>query len=50
MLSIEEVKKIIGDPSITDKEIKVIRDECYSLAEIIYEMWTIECRQKSIKQ
>lgn len=50
MLSIEEVKKIIDDPTITDKEIKVIRDECYILSEIIYEMWIIERGNKCIKQ
>ena len=39
MLAIEQVKKIIGDPDISDEEAEQIRDECRIFAEIIFERW-----------
>ncbi len=42
MLSIERVKELVNDPSLTDEEIKEIRDEFYLLAEIIFEQWKTE--------
>jgi len=42
MLSIERVKELINDPSLSDKEIEEIRDELYILAGIILEKWRID--------
>lgn len=42
MLSIERVKELVNDPSLTDEEIKEIRGEFYLLAEIIFEQWKTE--------
>jgi len=49
MLSIERVKELVNDPSLTDEEIKEIRDEFYLLAEIIFEQWKAE-RETNIQQ
>ncbi|HOG89494.1 MAG TPA: hypothetical protein PLV50_03075 [Smithella sp.] len=35
----EQMKKLINDPSLTDEQILEIRDQLYALAEIIYEKW-----------
>jgi hypothetical protein len=39
MLTLEQVKKLLNDPAISDAEALEIRDQCYSLAEIIFEKW-----------
>lgn len=39
MLSLDEVKKLWGDPHITDEEAEEIRAACYELAAILLEMW-----------
>ena len=39
MLALEQMKKLLNDPSLTDSEILEIRDQLYSLAEIIFEKW-----------
>lgn len=42
MLSVEEVKTILNDPKLSDKELEEIRDGFYLLAEIIFEQWQAE--------
>jgi len=42
MLSIERVKELINDPSLSDKEIEEIRDGFYQLSEIMFEQWQAE--------
>lgn len=42
MLTLEQVKKSLNDPSISDSEALEIRDQMYSLAEIIFEQWQKE--------
>jgi len=44
MLSVERVKKILNNPTLSDKEAEEIRDSFLILAEIIYDKWmeTIE--------
>ena len=37
MFSISEVKKIIGNEKISDKETEKIRDACYIIAELALE-------------
>lgn len=37
MLTIEEVKKLLGNDKIPDKEAGEIRDYCYGLAELALE-------------
>ena len=42
MLTLEQMKKLLNDPSIPDEEVLEIRDQLYSLAEIIFEKWQRE--------
>jgi hypothetical protein len=42
MLSIERIKEIINDPSLSDEELTQIRDEYRLLADIILEQWNEE--------
>jgi hypothetical protein len=39
MLSLEQMKKLLDDPSIPDDQVLEIRDQLYALAEIIFEKW-----------
>ncbi len=39
MLSLERTKELLSDPSLTDEEIREIRDGFYLLAQIIFEKW-----------
>jgi len=39
MLTLEQVKKALNDPAISDSQALEIRDHLYSLAEIIFEQW-----------
>ena len=39
MLTLEQMKKLLDDPSLTDEQVLEIRDQLYALAEIIYEKW-----------
>lgn len=39
MLSVERVKELIGDPSLTDREAERIRDDLRRLAEVIFTKW-----------
>lgn len=36
MLSLEEIKRFIKDPTLSDEEVKIIRDDLWGLAEIIF--------------
>lgn len=42
MLTLEQIKKTLNDPSISDEEALEIRDQLYALAEIIYEKWQVD--------
>lgn len=42
MLTLEQMKKLLDDPSIPDDQVLEIRDQLYALAEIIYEQWEID--------
>jgi len=42
MLSLQQVKKILNNPNISDDEALEIRDGFRSLVEIIYEQWEKE--------
>lgn len=39
MLTLEQMKNLLDDPSLNDEQILEIRDQLYALAEIIYEKW-----------
>ncbi len=39
MLTLEQMKKLLDDPSIPDDQVLEIRDQLYALAEIIFEKW-----------
>lgn len=46
MLSIEQTRKLLNDPNISDKEVEEIRDDFRILAEIIFEKWQQEKQTK----
>jgi hypothetical protein len=48
MLSIEETKKILKDPNMSDEEATEIRDGFYNLVEIIFEQWDFERKTRYI--
>ena len=39
MLTLEQMKKLLDDPSIPDDQVLEIRDQLYALSEIIFEKW-----------
>jgi hypothetical protein len=42
MLTLEQMKELLDDPSIPDEQVLEIRDQLYALAEIIFEKWQKE--------
>ena len=42
MLSIERVKQLANDPTLSDKQIEEIRDGFYMLSQVIFEQWQAE--------
>ena len=42
MLSIEYTKKVLGDPTMSDREAKKIRDIFDGFADILFEKWQQE--------
>ena len=48
MISEERMKKILNDESLSDQEVKQIRDGLYNLAEIIFEKWQGERKNKKL--
>ena len=44
MLSLNETKRILNRPKMSDEEAEKIRDGFYNLTEIIFEKWTIDVR------
>lgn len=49
MLSIEDVKKILKDKNLSDKEAEEIRDGCRNLAEIIFESYQEKKNNSELK-
>ncbi|NLD47028.1 MAG: hypothetical protein GX660_07490 [Clostridiaceae bacterium] len=49
MLSLEEAKKTLNDPNLTDEEVLEIRDSFQALAEIIFEQWQLERRKERME-
>lgn len=50
MLSIERVKKILDDPTLSDEEITEIRNYFRALGEIVFEKWQNEKEIKKVNQ
>jgi len=50
MLSIERVKELINDPSLSDKEIEEIRYGFYQLSEIMFEQWMEERKKAKVSE
>ena len=50
MLSLERVKELINDPSLSDKEIEEIRDGFYQLSELMFEQWQAERIKNKVEQ
>ncbi len=44
MISVEQARTLLNDPTLSDEEVAAIRDELRLLAEIIYDRW-IEQKQ-----
>jgi hypothetical protein len=49
MLSVEQMKKILDDPNLSDDQITEIRDSFRILAEIIFDEWAKD-RAKTAKK
>jgi hypothetical protein len=49
MLSVERVKELLNDPTLSDAEVEQVRDEFQILAEIIFEKWK-EDQKKALEQ
>ena len=45
MLSIDRVKELLDDESITADEAEELRDACRAIAEIVYQKWHEERKQ-----
>jgi len=39
MLTLEQTKKLLGDPEMSDREAQEIRNAFYSLADLIFDSW-----------
>jgi len=50
MLSLERVRQLIPDPNLTDEQLLEIRDQFYTLCEIIYEKWRAEKDQERLSR
>jgi hypothetical protein len=42
MLTLEQARKSLNNPTLSDKEVLEIRDQLYYLAEIVFEKWQID--------
>ena len=42
MLSVERVKQLANDSTLSDKQIEEIRDGFYMLSQVIFEQWQAE--------
>jgi hypothetical protein len=49
MLSVEEVRQLIGDETLTDAEVTEIRDAFQILGEIIFEQWLSERKAPALQ-
>jgi hypothetical protein len=50
MISLEQARKILNNPALTDEEVLEIRDGFRSLVEIIFEQWEEEKKAKQYKE
>lgn len=48
MLSIDDTKKILKNPAMSDKEAEQIRDEFRFLVDIIFEKWMEDRKNKRL--
>lgn len=48
MLSIEKTKKLIGDPNVSDEEVRQLRDACYGLSELTFEIYEDKVKDKKL--
>jgi hypothetical protein len=42
MLSIEQTKRLLDNPQLSDREAEEIREISYILAELVFEKWRID--------
>ena len=50
MLSIERIKEILNNPTLSDKEATQIRDELRCLAELLFDQWEYEANTRVEQQ
>jgi hypothetical protein len=50
MLSIQQVKKILNKPEMSDEEVEALRDAYRSLAEVIFEQWMRDRQREKLKR
>ncbi len=48
MLSTKEIKKLIDDPNVSDEEVRQLRDACYGLAELAFEVYRDKVKDKKL--
>jgi hypothetical protein len=46
MLSLERIKELMADPSLSDEAAEEVRDHLRMLAEVIFEKWCADSRSK----
>ena len=50
MLTLEQTRKSLNDPTLSDEEVLEIRDQLYALTEIIYKQWEIDrAKEKKLR-
>jgi len=49
MISLEKAKELIDDKNLSDEEVKEVRDQLESLADLMFDMWLEERNQKKIE-
>ena len=50
MLTLEQARKSLNDPTLSDEEVLEIRDQLYALTEIIYKKWEIDrAKEKKLR-
>jgi hypothetical protein len=48
VISVEEMKIILADDTLSDDEVKEIRDGLRALAEVIFEKWQQDTKNKKV--
>ena len=50
MLTLEQMRKTLPDPTLSDEEVLEIRDQLHYLAEIVFEKWQADMAKEKQKR